>query len=58
MLVVKHGTLLLEVAKEYSLVDGSRQYFKFVVATQEDFAEVERAVPAYTEAGVVCPYIN
>ena len=32
-------------------------HHKFVVATQEDFAEVERAVAAYAEVGVVCPYI-
>ena len=44
-----------EVAKEYSLVDGSSQYFKFVVATQEDFEEVERAVETYAKAGVNCP---
>ncbi len=43
------------VASEYSLVDGSDIYFKFVVATKDDFAEVERAVSAYQSAGLQCP---
>ena len=30
-------------------------YLKFVVATQDDFEEVERAVDAYRSAGVQCP---
>jgi len=47
--------ILPDVAKEYSLVDGSDIYLKFVVATQDDFEEVERAVDAYRSAGVQCP---
>ena len=43
------------VASEYSSVDGSDIYLKFVVATQSDFEEVERAVEAYRDAGVQCP---
>ena len=43
------------VAFEYQCVDGSDMYLKFVVASQEDFAEVERAVDAYRSAGVECP---
>jgi 7-carboxy-7-deazaguanine synthase len=30
-------------------------YLKFVVATQDDFAEVEKAVNEYQSAGVQCP---
>jgi 7-carboxy-7-deazaguanine synthase len=44
-----------DVAYEYSLVDGSDMYFKFVVADQDDIAEVDRAVQAYRNAGVQCP---
>ena len=44
-----------DVASEYSSVDGSDIYLKFVVATQSDFEEVERAVEAYRDAGVNCP---
>jgi len=44
-----------DVAREYSLVDGSDMYFKFVVATNDDFDEVTRAVEAYREKGVECP---
>jgi len=44
-----------DIAREYSLVDGSDMYLKFVVATQGDFDEVERAVDAYRTAGVQCP---
>ena len=44
-----------DVASEYSSVDGSDIYLKFVVATQSDFEEVERAVEAYRDAGVDCP---
>ena len=47
--------ILPDVAKEYSLVDGSDIYLKFVVATQDDFEEVTRAVEAYRSAGVQCP---
>ena len=44
-----------KVAFEYSLVDNSDIYLKFVVATQGDFEEVERAVEAYRSAGLQCP---
>ena len=44
-----------DVAHEYSLVDGSDIYLKFVVATQDDFEEVTRAVQEYRSAGVKCP---
>jgi len=44
-----------DIAREYSLVDGSELYLKFVVATQDDFDEVTRAVDAYRNAGVQCP---
>jgi len=43
------------VASEYSSVNGSDMYLKFVVATQDDFDEVKRAVEAYRSAGVQCP---
>jgi organic radical activating enzyme len=44
-----------DVAREYSLVNGSDMYFKFVVATNNDFDEVTRAVEAYRERGIECP---
>ena len=44
-----------DVASEYNSVSGSDIYLKFVVATQGDFDEVERAVEAYRSAGVECP---
>ena len=44
-----------DVAREYSCVDGSDMYFKFVVADQDDVDEVGRAVDAYREAGVDVP---
>jgi organic radical activating enzyme len=44
-----------DVAREYSCVDGSDMYFKFVVADQDDVDEVARAVDAYREAGVDVP---
>ena len=47
--------ILPDVAYEYSLVDGSDMYFKFVVATQDDFDEVGRAVDAYRAKGINCP---
>ena len=47
--------ILPDVAKDYSLVDGSDMYLKFVVASQDDFEEVTRAVEAYRNAGVQCP---
>ncbi len=47
--------ILPNIAKEYSLVDGSDIYFKFVVATNDDFEEVTRAVQEYRSAGIKCP---
>ena len=44
-----------DVALQYSCVAGSDIYLKFVVATQDDFDEVTRAVEAYRGAGVQCP---
>jgi len=44
-----------DVAREYTRVDGSELYLKFVVATEDDFIEVKRAVSAYQDAGVQCP---
>jgi len=44
-----------DVAREYSTIDGSDLYLKFVVADQNDVDEVGRAVNAYREAGVECP---
>ena len=47
--------ILPNVASQYNSVDGSDIYLKFVVATQDDFDEVGRAVEAYRSAGVECP---
>ena len=47
--------ILPDVASEYSSVDGSNMYLKFVVATNDDFDEVTRAVQEYRDAGVECP---
>ena len=44
-----------DVAHEYSRVDGSDIYLKFVVATKNDFEEVTEAVEEYRKAGVNCP---
>ena len=44
-----------DVANEYTLVDGASVYFKFVVANKDDFAEVDRVVNTYGEAGVRIP---
>ena len=43
------------VASDYASVANSSQYFKFVVATMDDFEEVGQAVQAYRDAGVECP---
>jgi organic radical activating enzyme len=47
--------ILPNVAREYSCVDGSDIYLKFVVASNDDFDEVTRAVQAYRDNGVECP---
>ena len=44
-----------DIASQYSSVDGSDIYLKFVVATKDDFDEVTRAVEEYRSAGVDCP---
>jgi 7-carboxy-7-deazaguanine synthase len=44
-----------DIASQYYNVDGSDLYLKFVVATQDDFDEVTRAVEEYRSAGVECP---
>ena len=44
-----------DIASQYSSVDGSDIYLKFVVATQDDFDEDTRAVEEYMGAGVECP---
>ena len=47
--------ILPDVAWEYQLINDSDLYLKFVVATDEDFDEVTKAVDAYRSAGVECP---
>ena len=44
-----------DVASDYSRVNGSDIYLKFVVATNDDFEEVTRAVQEYRGAGLECP---
>ena len=44
-----------DVARDYSSINGSDLYFKFVVADSADIDEVDRAVRLYREAGVECP---
>jgi 7-carboxy-7-deazaguanine synthase len=43
------------VAREYSTVDGSDIYLKFVVADRTDIDEAGRAVDEYRKAGLDCP---
>jgi len=43
------------VARDYSTVNGSDIYLKFVVADRDDIDEVTRAVQEYRGAGVECP---
>ena len=47
--------ILPDVASQYSHINGSDIYLKFVVANQNDFDEVTRAVDAYKSAGIQCP---
>jgi len=47
--------ILPDVASDYASVTNSSQYFKFVVASMDDFEEVGRAVQEYRDAGVECP---
>ena len=44
-----------KVAHEYSRVDGSDIYLKFVVADRMDIEEAERAVEEYRAEGLECP---
>jgi 7-carboxy-7-deazaguanine synthase len=44
-----------KVAREYSLVDGSDIYLKFVVADRTDIEEAGRAVDEYRAEGLECP---
>ena len=44
-----------KVAYNYSLVDGSDIYLKFVVADRTDIEEARRAVEEYRAEGVECP---
>ena len=44
-----------DVAHQYSLVDGSDLYLKFVVADRTDIDEAGRAVDEYRAKGVECP---
>jgi len=43
------------IASDYYGVSDSDMYLKFVVASEDDFAEVTRAVEEYRSAGVQCP---
>ena len=43
------------IASDYYTVSDSDMYLKFVVASEDDFAEVTRAVEEYRRAGVQCP---
>ena len=49
------SAILPNVASQYNSVDGSDMYLKFVVATNDDFDEVTRAVEEYRSAGIQCP---
>ena len=44
-----------DIASQYNSVSSSDMYLKFVVASQDDFDEVKRAVDAYRSAGIQCP---
>ena len=44
-----------DIAREYTRVSDSELYLKFVVASNDDFDEVTRAVQAYRDNGVECP---
>ena len=43
-----------DVARMYNSIPNSHIYFKFVVADEQDFAEVKKAVAEYKTAGVEC----
>jgi 7-carboxy-7-deazaguanine synthase len=44
-----------DIALNYSTVDSSDIYLKFVVADRSDIEEAGRAVQAYRDVGVECP---
>lgn len=47
--------ILPEVVKTYIKIPQSDLYFKFVVATEEDVKDVDKAVDQYRENGVIAP---
>jgi len=47
--------ILPDVATEYSNINGSSIYLKFVVADRRDIDEAGRAVDEYRKAGLECP---
>ena len=49
------SAILPDIAYEYSLVNNSDIYFKFVVADRTDIDEAGRAVDEYRKRGVECP---
>ena len=49
------SAILPDIAYEYSLVNNSDIYFKFVVADRTDIDEAGRAVDQYRKRGVECP---
>ena len=50
--------ILSDVASEYSSVNSSDLYLKFVVATNEDFDEVTKAVEEYPKPGLIVPWLS
>ena len=44
-----------DIAYQYSTMDGSDLYFKFVVADSADIDEAGKAVQQYRDAGIECP---
>ena len=44
-----------DIVKQYLIVPNNRSYFKFVVATEQDAADAERAVAEYKAAGIDIP---
>lgn len=48
-------TIKPSVVKQYLLIPRNRSYFKFVVANEQDVADVDRAVNEYHKAGINIP---
>lgn len=44
-----------DIVKDYMLVPNNRSYFKFVVATNQDVEDAEKAVTEYNAAGIDIP---